>query len=181
MTFRSNQHSLNTCKQASQVISLRGFSLMAVAFCMLMAGCEKAPEATSKSRLVHSSSSDTVSEVAALIKDRARFPPEIVDAHHVEYTVGPRSRGLDIGPVDYVSYLSLQVPVKDIESWTKNFKRLDNLPQFSRPECPCEWWVTQSEFASLEFYEPYHLSHRSRGWIGIARQEGKIYLATRTM
>ncbi len=142
----------------------------------VLTSCSNSERPTNSSTLRPSSSSDRIDEVTALLKRSIQIPTKIIEAHYVELRVGDPSNGFDIGPVDYVSYLYVKVPAKDIDKWTSIFTPLHLPPGYTRPDCKCEWWVGQKEFPTLEFFAPNGLSSRIHGWIGVSRNEGKIYL-----
>jgi len=105
------------------------------------------------------------------------LPTPLVDAHLVEETMGEAG---GLGPVDYVTYVHIAVPPESVEAWLHLMTPASRPEHADGPRKPTAWWVTPDRFPLLEFYDPWPLSGRRSGWIGVSRSTGQIYIATST-
>ncbi len=98
------------------------------------------------------------------------LPTPLADAHLVEETVGEAG---GIGPVDYVTYIHIAVPPEGVEAWLRLLTPTSRPENAGGPRKPASWWITPDRLPSLEFYEPWPLSGRRSGWIGVSRSTGR--------
>lgn len=125
---------------------------------------------------------DRIAKVTRLLQSKLDpLPSAIQDAHFAQLTMGSSSSFLAIGPDDYETYLYAKVPVNQVDRWLKLFNRMNAAPGYAAPRKAYPPWVNQRDFSSLEFYEPGALSSASRGWIGVARKTGELFMFSHTM
>lgn len=152
------------------------FTAVLSACVLLMAACEPARPPADAAAFTVASASDSAEVVARLLASKGPLPSRVIDGHYEELRRGPPSSGFDIGPVDYVSYLTATIPPDRIDAWVAKFKPLESKPAFEAPDCVCPWWVAGDKHAELEFFEVGALTHRLHGWIGVSRRDAKIYM-----
>ena len=141
----------------------------------LLTACGPNPPKQSFSEIV-GPLADRVANVGRIISKHGPLPSPLLDARFVEEQIGDG----DLGPSDFTSFYELTVAPTDIAKWRAVLKTTKD-HEYDSPNPPKEWWVSEADFARLDFFEPKPLTGRIHGWVGIAGQTGKIYILAFTM
>lgn len=116
---------------------------------------------------------ERINEVSRIIQERIPLPSPLLDAYFDE---DRKQDEMGLGPTDFTSYMYVKVAPKDIEKWNVILKEKINYAfEPTTPDRKYPWWVDPQRFRSLEFYEPFPLSPL-RGWIGVSRTTGEIWI-----
>lgn len=118
-----------------------------------------------------------IAGVTKILSAKATLPSVVEDAFFLEEQTGDGR----LGPSDFSSFCVVVVPVEDAIKWKGILSPTQTLPEYLKPRTAAEWWISEQEFKSLEFFEPAPLSTRVIGWVGISTNSGKIYIHTETM
>ena len=152
-------------------------------FCLLvllasLSACS--PKGTAQS--THTVDGTPSERVAAITKQLARntkLPGRLLDAHFLEEQTGDGR----LGPSDFVAFYALTVDPADLPAWRAAQPAppmAKNDIQYAAPKKAQPWWVTQEDFAKLEFYSPKSLTGRVNGWVGLS-PDGRIFIYSFTM
>lgn len=153
-------------------------SLIGILLACSMTACDsKGPRASTQD--VTGTKAERVAEVSKLISRTAPLPSPILDAHFVEEQTGDGR----IGPSDFASFCAITVAPEDLAAWRSALQPLEaqnTPPKLVDPKQAQPWWVTPSDFSTLEFHSPKSLTGRSNGWVGIA-PDGRIFVYSFTL
>lgn len=137
----------------------------------LFAACAPTQTAVTSSTELAGSQDERVGSVAAILNKVVAPPTTIVDAHLLEERIGDGN----LGPSDVRTYIQLNVAPHEIARWQEILTTLPKSPSFVAPADAPSWWVDESEFETLDFYEPDALIG-GNGWVAIDRNRGTIYI-----
>lgn len=153
-------------------------SVIGILLACSMTACDsKGPRVSTQE--VAGTKAERVAEVSKLISRTAPLPSPILDAHFVEEQTGDGR----IGPSDFASFCAITVAPEDLAAWRPSLKPLEmqnTPPKLVDPKQAQPWWVTPSDFSTLEFHSPKSLTGRYNGWLGIA-PDGRIFVYSFTM
>jgi hypothetical protein len=154
-------------------------SVIGILLACSMTACEyKGPPRVSTQE-VAGTKAERVAEVSKLISRTAPLPSPILDAHFVEEQTGEGR----IGPSAFASFCAITVAPEDLAAWRSSLQPLEaqnTPPKLVDPKQAQPWWVTPSDFSTLEFHSPKSLTVRYNGWVGIA-PDGRIFVYSFTM
>ncbi len=117
--------------------------------------------------------------VSQIIANSTPLPSALLDANFVQEQTGDGK----LGPSDFKSFGVLSVAPADLLAWRAVLARLEahNTPAaYAAPKQVCPWWLSATEFSSLEFHSPKSLTGRVNGWVGIA-PDGRIFMCSFSM
>jgi hypothetical protein len=115
--------------------------------------------------------------VTKILSAKATLPSVLQDAFFLEEQTGDGQ----LGPSDFSTFCVVVVAMEEKGKWTAILTPMQTSPEYSKPRQTNEWWISEQEFKSLEFFRPGPLSTRSIGWVGVSTNSGKIYIHTETM
>jgi len=153
-------------------------SVIGILLACSMTACDSKGPRTS-TRDLAGTKAERVAEVSRLISRAAPLPSPILDAHLVEEQTGDGR----IGPSDFASFCAIRIAPEDLAAWRSALQPLEaqnTPPKLVDPKQAQPWWVTPSDFSTLEFYSPKSLTGRFNGWVGIA-PDGRIFVYSFTM
>ncbi|WP_298612462.1 hypothetical protein [uncultured Thiothrix sp.] len=123
------------------------------------------------------STEERINTISSLLTKQASLPSSILDAQFVQEQLGDSN----FGPSDFRSFYFLAISPADIPKWKQRLVPLTEPVSYLEPQAAKAWWVKQTEFSGLKFFEPAPLAGNPNGWIGINQQTGQIYIFTFTM
>ncbi len=144
----------------------------ALALALILSSCG---QPTETQRTVHEVTGDRAHRVEQISKQLARkhaVPSPLLDAHQFVLQLGD---GV-FGPSDYVSYTAIEVEKGTVDRWTELLTPLTEVADFAEPTEPRPWWVSAEEFGKLTFYRGHPFAPFLHGWIGVARDRGRLYI-----
>jgi hypothetical protein len=142
-----------------------------------MTACNPGPQNSTREAV--GSKAERVAEVTRIIARTSPLPGPILDAHFVEEQTGDGR----LGPSDFASFCALTVAPGDLAAWRAALQPIEaqnTPPKLVDPKQAQPWWVTQTDFGTLQFYSPKSLTGRHNGWVGIA-PDGRIFVYSFTM
>lgn len=127
-------------------------------------------------REIKGTQTERVKAVTQILSVQDSLPSPLQDAFYAEQQLGDGY----LGPSDYVSFAMVKVRSSDLPAWQRKLIPLKMRPDYvvRQPEKP--WWVSASNYSTLEFYQLQPYTNRLHGWIGIDRQRSQIYIYTFT-
>ena len=152
--------------------------LFPVLLLCLLAACSPRHPAESKYE-ASGTQAQRVAEVSKLLSKRSPLPTPLIDAYFVEEKIGD---GM-MGPSDFFAFYSLKIAPADLNAWRSVLPPIDSQSTtitYSSPKKLRTWWLTQSEFRDLTFYNPVTLTGRNNGWVAVS-PDGRIFVYAFTM
>lgn len=137
----------------------------------LFAACAPAQPSVTSSAELAGSQDERVAHVTAILNKISTPPTTILDANLLEERIGDGN----LGPSDVRTYIQLQVTPTEIARWQEMLTTLPTSPSFVAPANAPSWWIEESEFGKLGFYEPTALIG-ANGWVAIGMNQGTIYI-----
>ena len=128
---------------------------------------------------VSGTQAERIKIVSKIIASNTPLPGAILDANFVQEVIGDGR----IAPSDVTSFGVLVVAPADLPAWRAVLAPLEaqNTPAaYAAPKQACSWWLSATEFSSLEFHSPKSLTGRVNGWVGIA-PDGRIFMVSFSM
>jgi hypothetical protein len=120
-----------------------------------------------------------VAEVSKILSKRFPLPTPLIDAYFIEEKIGD---GM-MGPSDFFAFYSLKVAPADLTAWRSALTPIDSQSTtitYYTPKKIRTWWLTQSEFRDLTFYNPMTMTGRNNGWVAVS-PDGRIFVYAFTM
>ncbi|MDZ4286754.1 MAG: hypothetical protein U0984_02285 [Prosthecobacter sp.] len=150
-----------------------------IAICSLLTitACHRGNAPQTSVNEITGSNSERVLAISAIIGKHKVLPTGLGNAYFVEEKIGD---GI-LGPSDFRTFYLLEIAPWDSGQWLKILTPMAEVPKYALPVRPCHWWLAESEFHSLQFYQSDTLTGRIHGWIGVSPKTGRIYIFTYTM
>jgi hypothetical protein len=124
---------------------------------------------------IEGSKSDKISKIVKtipLVNQNINLKHSIKNANLIQKKIGDGN----FGSSDYFTFIALEIDQKEIPNWKKITPKLQNKSDKSNiyvnPPKLVDWWVSESEFKELEFFDSMLTN---QGWMGISEQ-GKVYI-----
>ena len=155
-------------------------TILILVLAVVVASCGKQSASNPPRQSAYEVTGDRTQRIAGvtkLLSAKVTLPSVIADAYFLEEQTGDGQ----IGPSDFSSFCVVVIAPEDTPKWKAILTPARTSPRYSKPRQAVNWWLSQEEFRSLEFFKTAPLSMRQIGWVGISTNSGRIYIHTETM
>lgn len=140
---------------------------------LILASCGRSTETQ---RTIHEVTGDRAHRVAVVserLAQKIALPSPLVDARQLVLQLGDDR----LGPADYQSYSVIEVEKGALDRWVARLTPLtEETVDFAEPPETRSWWISREAFPALKFYEGHPLAPFTHGWVGVAPEQGRLYI-----